>query len=709
MNVHRNMPTAIVIVLVGLCYIGCGQGGDSGSPASPQPQSPQAPSPSPTAGVRVTIPDPGLSGAITAALGQRAGDPVTSGELSTLESLDAGSAGIADLTGLESATGLRTLELYDNNISDISALAGLTGLVWLDLSYNSISDISALAGLTGLETLDLSFNDISDLSMLASLTGLGWLNLGDNNVSAISALAGLTGLETLHLSGNDISDISALAGVTGLDWLNLSHNSISDISALARLTALESLYLTYNDISDISALAGLTGLRELSLANNGISDVSALARLTGLRYLDLTSNDIADLTPVTRLPWGAGDVLYAADNPLRRPSHDWLVTLADAGVAVDYDLALDNEFPSSPLVQLIDDRILAMRVSEDLTVTSTRNGLDLAAYAREIYRWFDDDFDYLVFVSNLSSVEDFKGSVYVGTYRPVMNDTEGTGRDIFFNAGPGSAGKLRGMIHFPYRGGLWRGPGLHELLHSWANYAVPSVRRSHWGFSSANGQLGGFDLDDLVELGGGRYSAGRFGTIANGGNGVPYSPIELYFAGFIPPEEVPDLWVAVDGERNGNVGFGDAIFTASDVRTYSIEDIVAEQGPRVPSSSTAQRHFRAMVVLLMDDRPISRFQAQTLSEHVTAFSHPGNDESHLYNYYEATGGRGTIAMDGLSRFRKSRPGVVGSLPASFGRIPPPHVCEPEDLHPVRHQLTSGPPASPQPPERRPADVLSREH
>ncbi len=259
------------------------------------------------------------------------------------------------------------------------------------------------------------------------------------------------------------------------------------------------------------------------------------------------------------------------------------------------------------------------------------------------------------------------------------------------------------MIHFPYRAGLWRGPGLHELMHSWANYAVPTATRSHWGFSSANGQLGGFDRDNLVELGAGRYRAGRFGTVANGGNGVPYSPIELYFAGLIPPGEVPDLWVAVDGERAD-----DGSFTASDVREYSIEDIVAEQGRRVPASSTAQRHFRAMVVLLMNDRPISRLQAEQLSEHVSAFSHPRNDSERLYNYYEATGGRGTIAMDGLSGLRKSRPSLLRTLPPSFGRIPPPHICWPDGRGGVRHQFTSGPPASSSGPELHPVAVYSRE-
>ena len=285
-----------------------------------------------------------------------------------------------------------------------------------------------------------------------------------------------------------------------------------------------------------------------------------------------------------------------------------------------------------------------------------------------------------------------------------MNDTEGTGRDIFFNRGPGSAGKLRGMLHFPYRAGLQWGPGLHELMHSWANYAVPTAVGGHWGFSSADGQLGGFDRDNLVELGAGRYRAGRFGTFANGGNGVPYSPIELYFAGLIPPGEVPDLWVAVDGEWAD-----DGSFTASDVREYSIEDIVAEQGRRVPASSTAQRHFRAMVVLLINDRSISPMQTEQLSEHVSAFSHPGNDSEPRYNYYEATGGRSTIAMDGLSGLRKSRPSLLRTLPPSFGRIPPPHICWPDGRGGIRHQFTSRPPASLSGrPAPHPVAVYSRE-
>ena len=97
--------------------------------------------------------------------------------------------------------------------------------------------------------------------------------------------------------------------------------------------------------------------------------------------------------------------------------------------------------------------------------------------------------------------------------------------------------------------------------------------------AAPTGLLGGFDIADLVDHGGGRY------TLKESYVPIPYSPIELYVAGFIPPEDVPDLWVVEEGNwiyteegarvRDDN---GHLIFTASQVRTYTIEDIIAEHG-----------------------------------------------------------------------------------------------------------------------------------
>ena len=295
--------------------------------------------------------------------------------------------------------------------------------------------------------------------------------------------------------------------------------------------------------------------------------------------------------------------------------------------------------------------------------------LPLKDYAVHFYERFDDEFDFLMFVSNVGPGQHEPGA-YVGAFHGgVQNDVKGIGMETFANNEDwGSAGRLQGAILF----GSYsiyhdhdlsifaEGPTLHELMHQWANSVVPSVWGGHWGFSSADGNLGGFDIADLVDHGGGRYSAGGFTVAGAADNIVPYSPIELYLAGFVPPDQVPDLWVAEDGEwlldeegEHVSAPDGSWMFTASQIRTYTIEEIIAEHGARVPDVSQSQKEFRGAVILLVDENhPATQEALQTLSEDVSWFSHPGDDETYRFNFYEATGGRGTITMDGLSKFLK---------------------------------------------------------
>ena len=135
------------------------------------------------AGAAVDIPDPNLRAAIENALGKTSGTPIASAEMAALTRLEAKNANISDLTGLEHATNLTTLELgpervanewrNSNAVTDLSPLAGLTRLTRLHLPNNSISNISAVANLPHLTWLHLSNNNISDLSFLVVNTGLG--------------------------------------------------------------------------------------------------------------------------------------------------------------------------------------------------------------------------------------------------------------------------------------------------------------------------------------------------------------------------------------------------------------------------------------------------------------------------------------------------------------------------------------------------------
>ncbi len=584
--------------------------------------------------------------------------------LTNLKWLSLDDNAISDISALSGLTNLTKLWLTVNAISDISALRGLTKLEWLDLRENAISDISALSGLTNLTKLWLTVNDISDISALRGLTKLTGLNLRENAISDISAFRGLTKLELLDLRENDISDISALRGLTKLEWLDLTVNDISDISALRGLTNLTKLWIQDANISDISALRDLTNLTGLNLRINNISDISVLSGLPNLTKLDLIANDISDisalrgLTNLTELSLDGNSLSASSIN-------DHIPVLQARGVTVKFDPTPGTDDPTPVFttenliaqhdgVAQYDDRVVVMGIPGRLTT----DPIEFDALAQGFFAHYEDAFDYLMVFSNLANRNDNQYYTdYVGTHMGVQNTIQGTGRSRYSrNQTFGSAGKLNAILHFPYNSALLDGPSLHEIMHSWANYTIPTAVGSHWGFSSANGQLGGFDRANLIEHGGGRYSAGSFGTFANYGNSLPYSPIELYFAGLIPPSEIPDLWVAEDGEWSDE--WDDAadarIFTASQVSTWSIERIVAEHGARIPNSRQSQKDFRAAFILLIDSkRPAQQGTLDDLSAEVQEFTHAGPDDESGFNFWEATGGRATLTMDGLSAYRRS--------------------------------------------------------
>ena len=205
------------------------------------------------------------------ALGVDAQRDLTCSLISGLTALDARSAGIESLVGIQNLTNLTNLILTDTLISDISALSGLTGLTTLYLQGNSA---------------------LTDIGTVSGLTSLTYLDFRDSSITDISALSGLTALTNLQLGGNSISDISALSGLTSLGTLQLGGNSITDISELSGLTRLRSLRLDNNSIIVISALSGLRRLRNVGLSNNsGLSNIQPL-----LDNIGLGAGDTVDLT-----------------------------------------------------------------------------------------------------------------------------------------------------------------------------------------------------------------------------------------------------------------------------------------------------------------------------------------------------------------------------------------------------------------------------
>ncbi len=408
------------------------------------------------------------------------------------------------------------------------------------------------------------------------------------------------------------------------------------------LTALE--YLELNGVEgnnpDLSVLSNLPNLNYLYLYSNGISDLSALMNLPRVRWLNLTDNEILDVSPLLSIR--TLEHLELWDNPLSYASvYTHIPALQARGVAVRHrgyaitggDLSIEDE------ILVYNDNLVVLPASEDPSFWE---------YTSSFYEHFQDEFDFLVLVA----IDGFKSRGSGGHYLPVANDVEGIGLEMFARSrGFGSAGKLHGIPYFSHP--WWfRGIILHEVLHRWATYGThPLAEQGHSAkFSNIYGAFGGYfssPFEEIVDLGGGRFRAQK----------VPwhytYGPLELYFAGLVPPEDVPNFWVAMDGKWIDEEA---GIFSATSIEQYTISDVIAEYGERVPGASDSQREFRSAVILVIDEEypTVDSNLLESLSEDIAWFSFPGTDESEENNFYEATGGRARIIMNSLSQFLKDR-------------------------------------------------------
>lgn len=280
-----------------------------------------------------------------------------------------------------------------------------------------------------------------------------------------------------------------------------------------------------------------------------------------------------------------------------------------------------------------------------------------------VYEKFHDNFDFIFFVLNEDNTPDTIS--YSGLNISGINNIEGIGKRISSQTSPtfGSSNKLQSTMQLTSRKAMRNGPTLHELMHNWGNSIIDSYyvksngeeSRSfgHWGFSSVGGQLGGFDLSSLQENVDGitnKYHAhygnrSNFGYNANGGNGLPYSKLELYLMGFLSSNDVPDTIVFkglsqnTDERRSG-------IFHATTKEIITISDIIDEHGERKPSYLNSQTEFKLLTIVLTSSE-LTESEWNRVDDDVKWFSDiiEPNENTQLYNFYQATEGKGYIISE----------------------------------------------------------------
>jgi hypothetical protein len=288
---------------------------------------------------------------------------------------------------------------------------------------------------------------------------------------------------------------------------------------------------------------------------------------------------------------------------------------------------------------------------------------------------FGDRFDFMVWYSDFRVDDQEAGTRSDGD---IPQNVEGLGPRMDVGRRPSdycSEGRLQVVWHQPvYAGavqaherspsGAWNNYNLamaqiaHEHGHRWStrsraivNGEIVELRGEHvpWAMSGAAHWLGGLHAPSPFPYGGGEHEGSVMGgavyqdngdgtfTVLDRGSMVPasgYSYLELYFIGVLAPEDVPDFFQLTDIERAGQDELGRPLVRATRI-DITIDDIIAHNGPRVPSFEEAPKDFSTafVAVTLNGQRPSPELLERT----------DGIRQEWMRFWSIATGGVGTMS------------------------------------------------------------------
>ncbi len=213
------------------------------------------------------------------------------GALPKLESLTLSGCGLSTTAGLESAAGLRYLDLSSNTIRNITALSAMHSLQEAYLQNNAMTDLSSLSALTALTRLNLSGNTLTSLAPLGSVSALTWLDASKNQLANISTLGSLAELKELYLSSNQLTDITPLTGCKALRILYIDSNKLTDIAPLGKLSTLANLNFSHNQVKALPTFSKDCALVTINGAHNLLESLDALGGLKSLNNVYMDYNE----------------------------------------------------------------------------------------------------------------------------------------------------------------------------------------------------------------------------------------------------------------------------------------------------------------------------------------------------------------------------------------------------------------------------------
>lgn len=231
-------------------------------------------------------------------------------------------AGVRDLSGLEYAKNIKTLEYtYDGTKLDFSPLnQEAIEYLTLNIQTKTIPNIEELLGnysdLNSLQIKTLEKANVN-LTILKKHPNLEFLELNNVNVSNLNDIVNLKNLTTLGICNSGVTvDLTNIDKLTKLDYIYIEGCSVKNLNGIGKLTQLLDLALTNctgitnklnlnneklvyvnfakSDIQDISFAKNLKNLRSLNISETKVTEISALKGLEKLQYVNVREAEISD-------------------------------------------------------------------------------------------------------------------------------------------------------------------------------------------------------------------------------------------------------------------------------------------------------------------------------------------------------------------------------------------------------------------------------
>lgn len=327
---------------------------------------------------------------------------------------------------------------------------------------------------------------------------------------------------------------------------------------------------------------------------------------------------------------------------------------------------------------LIDDMLLEMKLTasqwEQLLTGS------LTPFSTLIYNKFKDDFDFIIFVKNVPSDPLINYNWCVN----ISNNIQGIGMDIFDNTHDwGSSGKLKSIIWLDFRSAVATSIALHEITHNWGQQICLTYTLDnepgygHWlGMNNAGGMLGGFKSVRKVAENCDGIQGKTLYQITDFGDSQHYSDIELYIMGLKSAQDLRntnfhlDIYSGISIDSSGVYPYNylstGSYFYSTKETSYTIDDLIAMHGPRIPDATVSQKQFKILTVALTPDTTKEDYDENIIHDlkYLAGLEDDKNYDLWYNSFTKATNNLGALVVDNLKGSLKLTNSIVNEVKQS---------------------------------------------